>query len=72
MIGMGNNVINVVYQLFGGEEESGGFQVLYVFVLFVVEEIVKVIKLDLMVKGLFLYYLLEGVSVFYLINVLYF
>lgn len=69
---MGNNVINVVYQLLGGEEEGGGYQVFYMFVLFVVEEIVKVIKFDFIVKGLFLYYLFEGVSVFYLINVLYF
>lgn len=71
MIGMGNNAINVVYQPSGGEEESGGPQVSYASAPPVAEETVKAIKSDPMVKGLSLYYLSEGASVFHLTNVSY-
>lgn len=71
MIGMGNNAINVVYQPSGGEEEAGGYQVSYTSAPPVAEETVKAIKSDPMVKGLSLYYLSEGASVFHLTNVSY-
>ena len=71
MIGMGNNAINVVYQPSGGEEEGGGYQVSYTSAPPVAEETVKAIKSDPTVKGLSLYYLSEGASVFHLTNVSY-
>lgn len=71
MIGMGNNAINVVYQPSGGEEEGGGYQVSYTTAPPVADETVKAIKSDPMVKGLSLYYLSEGASVFHLTNVSY-
>ncbi|MCI4138432.1 ABC transporter permease [Bacillus vallismortis] len=71
MIGMGNNAINVVYQPSGGEEEGIGYQVSYTSAPPVTDETVKAIKSDPMVKGLSLYYLSEGSSVFHLTNVSY-